>query len=550
MKKYILYAIPLFASCLMASCSDWDDHFSNAGSDEFGSNTTLWQMIKENPQLSDFAEVLEETKVFRQHKKTSVSYAQLLDGGQSFTVVAPVNGSFEKDTLLSMVQTAQGDSVVEKSFIFNHLSRSLSSVTTEDKRVLLLNSKYADFEDGKIEGVTMLKPNQRAKNGMLHIAEKPVPYERNLYEMLCDKAELAPIGAILRGYEEDYFDADQSVSSGIVEGVPIYVDSVIIERNKMLDVLGYLNREDSLYVVAAPSKDEWNRVWDETAKYFNYDTKVNKRDSMQEHWTMRALMEDAVFNITLNPWYTVAKESDALVSLDSLTSVPYRRPYDYNKPVYHVFHKPFDAGGILANAREVQCSNGVIYEMDEWTYDPQKTFFRELWVEAEYNANIMEYKACYYNTRRLVTDSISEDGYLQILHEKATSNWEMTFRIDNTLSANYDICAIVLPRTVAFPDETFKPCKFKATINYVDEKGLSQTFNCGNTEFETDPARIDTVVLAENFHFPAANYATNEIKVSVKLRCSISTRETARYSREMYLDCIYLRPRTDVISED
>lgn len=554
MKKHILYAIPLFASCLIASCSDWDDHFNNAGSGEAGGNETLWQMIKNDPQLSNFAQVLEETKVFRQHKKTSVSYAQLLDGGQSFTVVAPVNASLTdeyRDSLLAMVQTAQGDSVVEKSFIFNHLSRSLSSVTSEDKRVLLLNSKYADYEGGKIEGVTVLASNQRAKNGMLHIAEQPIPYERNLYEMLCDKAELTPIGAVLRSYEEDYFDADQSVSSGIVEGVPIYVDSVIVERNKMLNYLGYLNREDSLYLVAAPTKDEWNRVWNETAQYFNYDTKVNKRDSLQQHHTMRALMEDAVFNVTLNPWYETAKEAEALTSLDSLTSVPYYRPpSNYQKPVYHVFHKPFGTDGILANAREVQCSNGIIYEMDEWTYDPLKTFFRELWVEAEYNQNITEYKACYYNTRRLVVDSISEYGYLQILHEKATSNWEMTFRIDNTLSANYDVCAIVLPRTVAYPDDTFKPCKFKATINYVDEKGASQSFNCNNTEFETDPARIDTVVLAENFHFPAANYATNDIKVSVKLKCSISTRETASYSREMYLDCIYLRPRKDAVSEE
>jgi len=554
MKKLILYAIPLFASCLMASCSDWDDHFNNAGSGEAGSNTTLWQMIKENPQLSDFAEVLEETKVFRQHKKTSVSYAQLLDGGQSFTVVAPVDGSFDKDTLLAMVQTAQGDSVVEKSFIFNHLSRSLSSVTPQDKdkRVLLLNSKYADYEGGKIEGVSLLAANQRAKNGMLHIAEAPVPYERNLYEMLCDKAELAPIGAVLRSYEEDYFDADQSVSSGIVEGVPIYVDSVIIERNKMLNILGYLNREDSLYLVAAPSKDEWNRVWEETAKYFNYDTKVNKRDSMQQHWTMRALMEDAVFNVTLNPWYAEAKEAGALASIDSMTSVPYYRPYDYRKPVYHVFYKPFAADGILANAREVQCSNGIIYEMDEWTYDPTKTFFREIWVEAEYSSYITEYKNGYYNTRREVADSISEDGYLQILPEKNTSNWEMTFRINNTLSANYDICAIVLPRTITNPnpDKPYKPCKFEATINYVDEKGASKSFNCNKQEFETDPERIDTVVLAENFHFPAANYANNDIKVSVKLKCKIPTAQTAKFSREMYLDCIYLRPRTDVASEE
>lgn len=550
MKKHILYAIPLFASCLIASCSDWDDHFNSAGNGEAGSNVTLWQMIKENPQLSDFAEVLEETKVFRQHKKTSVSYAQLLDGGQSFTVVAPVNDSFDKDTLLKMVQTAQGDSVVEKSFIFNHLSRSLSSITPEDKRVLLLNSKYADFEDGKIEGVALTAPNQRAKNGMLHVAESPIPYERNLYEMLCDKAELSPIGAILRDYEEDYFDADQSISSGIVEGVPIYVDSVIIERNRMLNVLGYLNREDSLYLVAAPTKDEWNRVWEETSKYFTYDNRTNKRDSLQQHWTMRALMEDAVFNVTLNPWYEEAKEAEALASLDSLTSVPYYRPTDYRKPVYHVFHKPFAADGILANAREIECSNGIIYEMDEWTYDPEKTFFRELWTEAEYETGITEYKSCYYNSRFLVVDSISNYGYLQILHEKATSNWEMTFRIDNTLSAHYDICAIVLPRTITDPDKTFKPCKFKANINYVDERGVSQKFNCDNTQFKTDPTRVDTVVLAENFYLPACNYAQNDIKVTVKLQCSITARENSSYSREMYLDCIYLRPRKDVANSE
>ena len=48
---------------------------------------------------------------------------------------------------------------------------------------------------------------------------------------------------------------------------------------------------------------------------------------------------------------------------------------------------------------------------------------------------------------------------------------------------------------------------------------------------------------AENFHFPACNYDQNDIKVSVRLQCNISTKETSKYAREMYLDCIYLRPR-------
>jgi hypothetical protein len=150
----------------------------------------------------------------------------------------------------------------------------------------------------------------------------------------------------------------------------------------------------------------------------------------------------------------------------------------------------------------------------------------------------------------LAVDSISDGAYLQILHEKATSNWKMTFRLNNTLSAHYDVCAIVLPRTIAYPDETFKPCKFQATINYLDEKGNAQKFNCDNTKFVTDPTRIDTVVIAENFYFPACNYAQDNNSITVELKCSITTGETSKFSREMYLDCIYLRPRKEVANEE
>ena len=62
--------------------------------------------------------------------------------------------------------------------------------------------------------------------------------------------------------------------------------------------------------------------------------------------------------------------------------------------------------------------------------------------------------------------------------------------------------------------------------------------------FETSPKYCN--VRAEAFEFPACNYNQNDIKVSVKIQCSILARETSRYSREMYLDCIYLRPRRTI----
>lgn len=527
----------IIPASFLVSCTEWDDHYEG---DHLGTvDQTLWQQLKSNTQLSDFCQVLEQTKIFRMHKKTPVSYADLLNSGQSFTVVAPVNGTFNKDSLLQLVQTAQGDSVVERFFVLNHLSRSLSSIEQDSKKMPLLNKKHVTLENGSIEGVNLTSYNLRAKNGILHVAARPLPYQRSLYESLSDKEELSSIGKILRQYEEDYFDANSSVSSGIIEGVPIYVDSVVIERNRMLQQIGLINAEDSTYWMIAPTTTGWNEAWNEASKYFVYDTKVLKRDSLQQHWTTRALLDDAVFNLTDQRTLT-----DSLVSVQYLT---YRNLSTNGKPMYHVFQKPFEPGGILYGAEREECSNGVLFKTQQWPFTPEQTYLRELWSEAEQTQLITSNTECTYNPRRLTSKLISEGGYLQIVPRTATSNWEMSFRVNNTLSGKYDICAIILPKKIADVSLTdSKPCKFKAVINYVDTLGTAKTFNCNNKQFQSDPERIDTIVLAEAFEFPVCNYNQNDIKVSIKLQCSILARETSRYSREMLLDCIYLRPRRNI----
>ena len=527
----------IIPASFLVSCTEWDDHYEG---DHLGTvDQTLWQQLKSNTQLSDFCQVLEQTKIFRMHKKTPVSYADLLNSGQSFTVVAPVNGTFNKDSLLQLVQTAQGDSVVERFFVLNHLSRSLSSIEQDSKKMPLLNKKHVTLENGSIEGVNLTSYNLRAKNGILHVAARPLPYQRSLYESLSDKEELSSIGKILRQYEEDYFDANSSVSSGIIEGVPIYVDSVVIERNRMLQQIGLINAEDSTYWMIAPTTTGWNEAWNEASKYFVYDAKVLKRDSLQQHWTTRALLDDAVFNLTDQRTLT-----DSLVSVQYLT---YRNLSTNGKPMYHVFQKPFEPGGILYGAEREECSNGVLFKTQQWPFTPEQTYLRELWSEAEQTQLITSNTECTYNPRRLTSKLISEGGYLQIVPRTATSNWEMTFRVNNTLSGKYDICAIILPKKIADVSLTdSKPCKFKAVINYVDTLGTAKTFNCNNKQFQSDPERIDTIVLAEAFEFPVCNYNQNDIKVSIKLQCSILARETSRYSREMLLDCIYLRPRRNI----
>ena len=134
--KHIQYIIPAVAMMLAASCADWTDHYEDSVSG--GSDATLWQQLEQRPDLSDFREVLQNTKVFRHHKKTSVSYADLLSQGQVFTVMAPVNGTFDKAALIAQTATDQGDSIVEKFFVGNHIARSASSLLARNQKLTLL----------------------------------------------------------------------------------------------------------------------------------------------------------------------------------------------------------------------------------------------------------------------------------------------------------------------------------------------------------------------------------------------------------------------------
>ena len=534
-KAVLVLAAGCALNATFTACSDWVDHYEP--SLEGGGNATLWEQLKANPQLSDFCEVLQKTRKFRMHHKTDVSYAELLNSGQAFTVLAPVNGTFNKDSLLRLVETAKGDSVVEKSFIFNHLSRMTTSMKTEPQTLHLLNGKNVTMTATAIQGVPVVTPNQRAENGVIHVVSHAMPYAYNVYEALCDDPAVSEIGATIRQYEWDEFDPDASVSSGIIEGVPVYIDSVVHEHNRLLDAIGYLNSEDSTYWAVVPNNESWHKAWDDASKYFVFDESYQKRDSLQRYWTSRALLDDAIFNMT-----------DQKSVEDSIVSVPYlnwRRGYVAGKPIFHIFQKPFAPGGLLYNAEKLQCSNGILYKTKEWPFTPEQTFFKEIWTEAEATWLASDDKMCRYQRLKVMADSISENYFLQIIATSGTANWELTFRLDNVLSGEYDVCAIILPQTVINPDATnLRPCKFKSTINYVEANGKAATFNCDNTQFQSNPERVDTVVLAEAFRFPATNYNQSTNKISLTIKCSITARETSKYSREMLLDCIYLRPRT------
>lgn len=514
----------LAAGFLFSSCSDWSDHYENDGTE--GSNTTLWEQIQSRPELSDFAKVLENTMVFRQHKKTTVSYAEILDGGQSFTVIAPVNGTFDCTDLLEKVKTNAGDSIVERCFVKNHITRTPRSAIESAFR--MLNDKKVTMTSAEIWGVPFKETNLRSKNGILHIVSEDLPYYRTVFEALTNNDEYSVVGDALRKYNEDEFLENASVRIGLVEGIPVYADSVINEYNKMLNAVGLLNDEDSTYYVAVPTNKGWQEAWDTVSTYFIFDPNMDKRDSLQHYWTTRALLDDAIFSKTIQ-----------VSPNDSMKSKWYDRDY----PQYHVTYKPFEPDGLfgMADGKYI-CSNGYLYSYDQWPFTPTQTFFRKIELEGEYSWYVISQdKVSTMNVIQLNADSISRGAFLDIA-STGSNNWSVTFKIDNTLSGKYDVCLVVQPKTVTDPtNNKTKPTRFKATINYIDENGEAAKLDCGS--FDASKNMTDTIVLAENFKFPVSNYNQNNDKISITLQSNVTQKQVSSYDRRMYLDCFYLSPK-------
>jgi hypothetical protein len=157
-----------------------------------------------------------------------------------------------------------------------------------------------------------------------------------------------------------------------------------------------------------------------------------------------------------------------------------------------------------------------------------------------------------------VADSISENAYMEINPNPASASWSVTYKLENTLSGAYDICAIILPHTVYDPEaEDIRPNKFKVALNYVNVKGeeVKQELKDENGKtknFTNNPYAVDTVVLAENFVFPTCNYMQENTKVSITLTDVVSKGDLQKktHTKKLFLDCIYLRPKGMVKPEE
>lgn len=543
-KFYRMQAAAVFmAGLCCASCSDtWDDHYTAAS--EGVINTTLWQAINSNSELSNFAKVAK-----------ACGYDTTLDGSQTFTVFAPTNANLtseQADSLIALynedkaagVKTAENR--VIKQFLQNHIAlykKSVSSISTDS--VTMMNGKYQTLTQAGIGGENFETKNILYNNGILYTLGGQVKYEPNIFEYLAMDSELDSVYNFIKSYGKYEFDASQSVAGGVVDGKTQYLDSVTVYTNTIINSLGYINREDSTYWMVAPTNSEWKRLVEEYTPYFNYDTKVDNRDSLQYANARLAIINGAFFSRTNNKDAAI---QDSVVSTSSLSEEMFN--YNPTDRRYYHYYKPYASGGVFDGTTSVDLSNGRLLKASDFRISKFETFLQERKVEAEntYNVDTLNNAIDPITIRTMQTNNpfygqVSGNSFVEISPDAVGAQPTITYNVSGVLSnVGYDVYAVFVPAlaydTLATADQRL-PVKFRAQVG-CQQSGVTKWERA--SAFTTKADVVDTIKIKSNFKFKTTSFGLDQSQTKVKIYTDVPVRESSKYQTTMRLDCIIVRP--------
>ena len=560
------------AALTFTACSDtWDEHYDSLGGGGIHEGS-LWQAIKSNSNLSNFASVLE-----------GCDYSTILDGSQVFTVFAPTNDKFSKeeaDALITQYKKEKSERVLDddntvlKEFIGNHIALYNYSVSSEScDSIMLLNGKYAILSSNDIDGVQMLSKNQLYGNGVLYTLAEKVNFLSNVFEYVAKDPALDSLRSFLYNKKYYYreFIPERSVAGSIVDGKTQYLDSVFMQRNDLFGYLGQLNIEDSTYFMVAPTNEVWKNLVEEYEPYFNYPANLTDRDSMVYTHPRLAIVNGSTFSRTFNPDKVL---QDSALSESCLKSYSMRESR-WGAPFhYYQYQKPLVAPyGVLneSSSEKIKCSNGSIYKTSQWNIDKLMSFHKYIIIQGENSANIKEvskratgtgtdsvptvqYEIVRVDAQNSFYNKVWSKSFMEFSPTTSTVGYDVTYYLRNVLSnIGYDIYLVTAPVLASDSNatrETCIPAILECTINCPGKESEKlenpHPVTKKNTDFVTSGDSISYIMLAEDYKFDICTYDVNDeslqVTLNVKATANNAQVRNKQYTRTFYLDCILLVP--------
>ena len=552
----------------VTACSD--DHFDIQTVGPVGSKT-IWQNIEEQPQLDSLAMILSRTVVMKDEndQKSVLTYAELLNQSQSFTVFAPLNGTYnakqyidllnEADNLMatgteeSKAQALALKYTVSNQFAGNHIARFNYESNQSSQDVRMLNSKLCEYNAGEqvFNGVALSSDEYNASNGTMHVLNGQSPFRNNIYDFMENDPRFSNIYAYLSDplIETREFSESQSTQGAMNEnGEMIYVDSVYVTHNEVLDYCGALiSNEDSLYIAMIPTNEAWNEAIEVLKPYLNYgdeygyDTQnrvVNnsyfgqtqaftqeERDSLFEYNAKMMLAQSMFVNPStfdgINTSDSAAVISHAL-SADSLIATNY---------VIYYNPTPGQQNPMFNPAEPTRASNGYIFPLEHFKTDPRYVWMTETEFSPSgsymFGQNLANYSTITLTDANRNTEIEGAEDVDYIVRFEKSGSMSLYFGMpSNLLSGEYKISAVMAPSAILLnyaesEEAQDEEIEFDATI----ETDYNQTMGQRVTGLTVSPEKVDTVVLWENFKFERAYYGLpEEVSSFPVLRLSLSPR--------------------------
>lgn len=544
-----LVAMAVAGVSVFTACSDWDDHYDTFTSD---ATKTAWQNIQDDPMLSDFASLVQKA-----------GYDGLLNGSQTVTVFAPVNGTFNKDS----IDTLSNARLVSE-FVLNHIARNNYPASgAVNENIFLINKKMKEFQgvdaaSYTFGGIQVMRANQACSNGVIHELSGSLDYSANIYESLNPNRinDIDSFCAYYHKYDSRRLDQSSSVIGPIVDGRQTYLDSVFYESNSLF-YLGLINREDSNYTMVVPTNKAMEGYKAMAAKYYNYYTgrsiAFNARtdeakdttymydvDYLRDSLITRTVTNGLIFNNNsygLRGNRALRNFTGGTLDCDSIVSTQ----YTYN----HLYKD--DANELFRDGQYHKMSNGALWTVDSLRIRPWNSFAKVIRIEGE-SGNCVVSSEFTKSTNRVyswerntnVPGSLSGSAYVSV--SSSDANPEAFFYLPNVLSTTYNIYAVFVPMNIAdstIADSTCLPSNVRVQLYYNQANGQlarrAQNFGTINNNGHV----IDTVKVGE-FTFPICYEGLSGAYPVLQMTSQVSPRDNGtRYDRTLRIDCILLVPK-------
>lgn len=549
--KVVMAALTLGA--MTTACSDWDDHYDANGTVTGSATSTLWENISANKNLSDFAALAKKA-----------GYDQVLSNPQTYTVWAPLNGSFDYETLNNMDLAT-----MKKQFMQNHVAHfNYPASGSVDESIYMINEKMKRFVGNgtyTMGGLELVQPNIPNSNGTLHAINGKLDFGFNIYESInANDYPLDSVSAYFAKYDMKSLDVENSVKGPVVDGQITYLDSVLVEYNALANSMrAYINNEDSNYTMILPTNEAWiekkqyvDALLDYLPSYQYTNTFYEKYDSIKKS-TERDLVDNAYLSDSLSHLLMVGNlafnnNRGDNVKLNKLQTGQTLQADSLVSTVGLKFYSE-DAADLFKDAKRIDKSNGAVWVTNTLGFKPWH-YKVPIKVEGEYGSNIagtfkgdVSYLTVNDASKNdTVEGRLSNNSYAEVRANTATSNPEIDYYLPRVYKGKYVLYICVAPSNIN--KNTYQPSMLpnqmqikygyhenKNNVGMYVEKTLAR-------KVSNDPTKVDTIRIGE-VDFPYATVGLEKAMPYVRIMSNVTSSKLSVFDRTLRIDYIYLIPK-------